>query len=120
MEEASRRHDSGWELGISGHARNEVVAVLRFDVYAVGDVSVEIAIAVHLVRLDNEAVIVAGPLGVVARIGVDADGLEARGVVVGCEWVVVGCSGIGASCDFEFIADAVLILNLMDHLLLIF
>ena len=98
--------DSCWELRITGYTRNEVVAVLRLDVDAVGDESIEVAAVVHLVRL-NEAVVISGPLGVVTRFGVDADGLEARSIVVGGERIVVGCRGVSTTCDFKFIADAV-------------
>ena len=61
----------------------------------------------HLVRLYDEAVVVSRPLGVVTRFGVDADGLEARSIVVCSERIVVGCRGFGTSCDFKFVADAV-------------
>ena len=105
--EVTRRLDAGGELGVTGHTRDEVVAVLRLDVDAVGDESVEFTAVVHLVRLNDEAVVVAGPFGVVARFGIDADGLEARSIVVGSERIVVGCRGVGTSCDFELVADAV-------------
>ena len=105
--EVTRRLDSCWELRITGYTRNEVVAVLRLDVDAVGDESIEVAAVVHLVRLNDEAVVISGPLGVVTRFGVDADGLEARSIVVGGERIVVGCRGVSTTCDFKFIADAV-------------
>ena len=105
--EVTRRLNAGWELGVTGYARDEVVAVLRLDVDTVGDVSVEVTAVVHLVRLYDEAVVVSRPLGVVTRFGVDADGLEARSIVVCSERIVVGRSGVGTSCDFKFVADAV-------------
>ena len=99
--------DSGWEFGITGYARDEVVAVLRLDVDAVGDVTVEFAALMYLVRLHDEAVVVSAPFCVVTRRGVDADGLEARSIVVGCERIVVGRRGVRTSRDFKFVADAV-------------
>ena len=60
-----------------------------------------------LVRLNNEAVVISAKLGVVARFGIDANGVEARGIVVRCKRIVVGCSGVGASSDFKLVADSI-------------
>jgi hypothetical protein len=62
---------------------------------------------VDLVRLYNEAVIIPTKFGVVARFGIDANGVEARSIVVRCKRIVVGCSGVGASSDFKFVTDSI-------------
>ena len=105
--EVTGRLNAGWELGVTGYARDEVVAVLRLDVDTVGDVSVEVTAVVHLVGLHDEAVVISRPLGVVTCFGIDADGLEARSIVVCSERIVVGRSGVGTSCDFKFVTYAV-------------
>ena len=109
VEFTSRLYACG-EFGITGHTRNEVIVVLRLDVNAVGYKSVEFTIVVNLVRLYDKAVVIARPFGVVARIGINAYGLEARCIVVGSKWIVVGCRRVGTSCDFKFVADAVAII----------
>ncbi len=80
---------------------------MGFDVNAVGHKSVEFTAIVDLVWLHDEAVIVSVPFGVVARIGIDADGVEARSVVVRCERVVVGCRGVGTSAHLKLVAYAI-------------
>ena len=62
---------------------------------------------VDLVRLYNEAVIIPSKLGIVACFGIDANGVEARSIVVGCKRIVVGCSGVGASSDFKRVTDSI-------------
>jgi hypothetical protein len=62
---------------------------------------------VDLVRLYNEAVIIPTKLGVVACFGIDANGVEARSIVVGCKRIVVGCSGVGTSSDFKRVTDSI-------------
>ena len=60
-----------------------------------------------LVRLYNEAVIIPTKLGIVACFGIDANGVEARSIVVRCKRIVVGCSGVGASSDFKRVTDSI-------------
>jgi hypothetical protein len=62
---------------------------------------------VDLVRLYNEAVIIPTKLGVVACFGIDANGVEARSIVVRCKRIVVGSSGIGTSSDFKRVTDSI-------------
>ena len=60
-----------------------------------------------LVGLNNEAVIISAKLSVVAGFGIDANGVEARSIVIRCKRIVVGCSRVGAPSDFKFVTDSI-------------